>query len=120
MMLIRILATLTVALAGATAFTYEKSPGPARAHAQQADQCKLPISERHGGWFCMTGGQQLPAAKGKCRFISPFGKGRAWCRQSDTLTGFRSTGFIGYGDGVLGSATVSFTVILKLTESHSL
>lgn len=36
------------------------------------------------------------------------------------MTEFTSTGLIGYGQAVLGSVTVSFTVTLKLKESHSL
>lgn len=120
-MIIRRVVAAAAILASTTAFTYDKPAARAVPHSGNADQCAKPLSKRQGGWLCMTSAsKQLPAVKGKCRFISPLGKGRAWCRRDDLLSEFRSTGAIGFGKGVLGSVTVSFTVTLKLKQAHSL
>jgi len=117
----RYIAVLLVILASTVAFTSNRAPGRTRPHTGQVNQCKLPLSERKGGWLCMNAGaSRLPDVKGKCHFIRPFGKGAAWCYREAGLSEFMSTGFIGYGKGVLGSVTVSFTVTLRLKESHSL
>ena len=117
-----VLTIIVIIVGSSKAFTSNKAPAHDVTRASHANQCKLPVSQRKGGWLCMAeGGSQLPAAKGKCRFIKPLGKGAAWCYRDEGLTEFTSTGLIGYGKGVLGSVTVSFTVtLLSGGRSHSI